>query len=94
MDDFSLIETVDRFGEGVVVTVADASHRGLDSSFCQPLGVPDGHVLDAAIRLVDEAATMSGTPIINCLLQGIDDKASMCRPARPSLPRCDEQTRR
>lgn len=83
MDDFSLVETVDRFGEGVVVAVADASDGRLDASFCQPLGIPDRHVLDAAIRVMHEAATMSGTPIMKSLLQGIEDKASMCRPARP-----------
>ncbi len=80
--DFSLVETVDRFGEGVVVTVADASDGRHDSSFCQPLGIPDGYILDAAIRVVHEAATMSGTPIMKSLLQGMEDKASICRPAR------------
>jgi hypothetical protein len=32
MDDLGLIETADRFGEGVVVTVADASDRRFDAS--------------------------------------------------------------
>ena len=83
MDDLSLVETVDCFGEGIVVTVADASDGRLDSIFCQPLGIADGHVLNAAIRVMHEAAAMSGTPIMKCLLQGIEDKASMRRPARP-----------
>lgn len=26
---------------------------------------------------------MNGTPIMKCLLKGIEDKACMCRPARP-----------
>ena len=30
-----------------------------------------------------EAAAMSGTPIMKCLLQRIEDKPCMCRPARP-----------
>ncbi len=83
MNDLGLVETVDRFGEGVVVTVADASDRRLDASFCQPLGIPDGHVLKAAIRVMHEAAAMSGTPIMKSLLKGIEDKASMRRPAPP-----------
>lgn len=83
MNDFSLVETVDRFGEGVVVTVADASDRRLNASFCQPLGVANRHVLNASIGVMHEATAMSGTPIMKCLLKGIADKASMRRPARP-----------
>jgi len=30
-----------------------------------------------------EPAAMSGTPIMKCLLEGIEDKACVCRPARP-----------
>lgn len=44
MEDIGLVESVDRFGEGIVVTVADTSDRKLDASFCQPLGVANGHV--------------------------------------------------
>jgi hypothetical protein len=68
IDDFGLVESVDRFGEGVVVTVADASDRRFDASFCQSLGIPNGHVLNAAIRVMHEAASMSGAPIMKCLL--------------------------
>lgn len=39
MNDLGLVETVDRFCEGVVVAVADASDRWLDTCFCQPLGL-------------------------------------------------------
>ncbi|GAA5665306.1 hypothetical protein Brsp07_03811 [Brucella sp. NBRC 14130] len=83
MDNLGLVKTVDRFGEGVVVTVADASDGRLDSSFCQSLGIANGHVLNAPVRVMHEAAAMSGTPIMKSLLQGIEDKACMRRPARP-----------
>ena len=83
MDDLGLVETVDRFCEGVVVAVADASDGRLDSSFCQPLGIANGHVLNASIRVMHEASAMNGTPIMKSLLQGIEDKVSMRRPARP-----------
>jgi hypothetical protein len=49
MDDFSFVETVDRFGEGVVVRVADAADGRLDSGFGEPLGVFDRNILGAAI---------------------------------------------
>ena len=83
MNDLGLVETVDRFGEGIVITVADTSDRRLDASFCQSLGIPNGHVLNAAIGVMHEAAAMSGTPIMKCLLQRIEDEACMCCPARP-----------
>lgn len=41
----SLVQPVDRHGLGVVVAVAFPADRRLDSSFCQPFGVPNGHVL-------------------------------------------------
>ena len=44
MDDFSFVETVDRFGEGVVVKVADAADGRLDSGFGEPLGVFDRNI--------------------------------------------------
>lgn len=83
MNDLDLVETVDRFGEGIVITVADTSERRLYASFCQPLGVPDGHVLNAPVRMVHEPAAMNRTPIMKCLFKGIVDKARMCPPARP-----------
>jgi hypothetical protein len=39
MDDLGLVETVNRFGESIVITVADAAHRRLDARLHQPLGV-------------------------------------------------------
>ena len=39
MDDLGLVETVDRLGESIVITVADAAHRRLDARLHQPLGI-------------------------------------------------------
>ncbi|SEM24187.1 hypothetical protein SAMN04487976_12429 [Xaviernesmea oryzae] len=83
MNDLGFGETVDRFGEGTVVPVADTSDRRLNVSFCQPLGIPDEHVLNAPVRIVHEPAAMNGTLIMNCLFKGVEDKARMYRPARP-----------
>ena len=41
MDDLNLVEAVDRFGEGIVVRVADAADRRLDPGFGETLGVLD-----------------------------------------------------
>src|SRR3984885_6572940 len=39
MDDLGFVETVDGFGESIVVAVADAAYRRLDTRFRQALGV-------------------------------------------------------
>jgi hypothetical protein len=39
MDHLSLVETVDGFGESVVIGISDAADRRLDTSFSQALGV-------------------------------------------------------
>lgn len=45
IDDLGLVKTVDRFGESIVVTVANASDRRLDARLGQPFGIANGHVL-------------------------------------------------
>jgi hypothetical protein len=42
MDYLGLVETVDRFGESIVVAVADAADRGFDAGFRQALSVANG----------------------------------------------------
>jgi hypothetical protein len=83
MIDGGLVESVHRFGEGVVVTVADASDGNLDSILWQSLGTANGHILNVAIRVMHEAASLRRRPIMKCLLQFIEDKASMCCTPRP-----------
>jgi hypothetical protein len=39
MNNLSLVEPVDRLGQGVVIGVADAADRGFDAGLCQPLGI-------------------------------------------------------
>ena len=44
MDDLGFVKTVDRFGESIVIGVADAADGGLDASLSQALGVFDRDV--------------------------------------------------
>jgi hypothetical protein len=44
-NDFGLVESVDRLGERIVVTVADAADGRLDASVFQALGVFYGEIL-------------------------------------------------
>ncbi len=41
MDDFGLVEAVDRLGESVVIAVADAADEGLDAGLSQAFGVSE-----------------------------------------------------
>ena len=82
MDDFSFVETVDRFGEGVV-RVADAADGRLNSGFGEPLGVFDRNILGAAIAMMDEAAAAGRPSVMKRLFEGVQDKVRMRCPAGP-----------
>ena len=45
IDDFSFVETNDRFGQRVVIGVANAAHGWLDAGFSQTFGISDRDVL-------------------------------------------------
>jgi hypothetical protein len=45
MNELSLVEAIDRLGEGVVVRVADAPDRGLDADLGEALRIFDRDIL-------------------------------------------------
>ena len=51
MDQFGFVETVYRLGEGVVIRVTDTADRRFDASLSQTLGVSNGQILPAAVRM-------------------------------------------
>src|SRR5690606_26907017 len=77
MDDLGLVEAVDRFGESVVIAVADAADRRLDARLGQALGVADADVLRTAIRVVDKTSLAGGAPFMQRLLQGVQHEGGM-----------------
>ena len=79
MDDLGLVETVDRFGERIVIAVADAADRG-SMPLPPALGVLDRDILAAAVAVMHEAAAMDGPPIMQRLLQRVEHEARMRRP--------------
>ena len=81
VDHLSLVEAVDRFGQRVVVAVADAADRRIDPGFGQALGVFDRQVLDAAVAVMHEAPSLGGLPGVYRLFQGIQNEAGMGRAA-------------
>ncbi|ESW70531.1 hypothetical protein X773_28050 [Mesorhizobium sp. LSJC285A00] len=50
MDHLGLVKAFDRFGESIVVAVADAAYRRLDAGLRQALGVSDRDVLGGLYR--------------------------------------------
>lgn len=60
MDQFGFVEAVDGFSQCIVVGVAFAADRGFDASFRQSLGVANGDVLRAPVRVMDQAVSRSG----------------------------------
>ena len=81
MDDLSLVEAVDRFGEGVVVRIADAADGRLDPGFGEPLGVLDRNILGAAIAMMNEAAAAGRPSVMERLFEGVQDEVRMRCPA-------------
>ena len=74
MDHLGLVQPVDRLGQGVVVAVALAAHRGLDTRLCQALCVANGDVLRPPVGMMDQCAIALGLPGIERLLQGIQNE--------------------
>lgn len=56
MNEFGLVEPIDGFGQGVVITVALAAHQRFNVRFGQPLGVADADVLRASVGVADQAS--------------------------------------
>src|SRR3954447_20503556 len=79
MDHLGFVETVDGFGEGIVVAVPDAADRRLDPRLGEPLGIFNREVLHPAITVVDEAAASDGPAFVQGLLQRIQHKAGVRR---------------
>ena len=78
---FCFVEPVDRFGQGVVVAIADAADRRYEAGLAETLRVLDRDVLHAAIRVVDETAA-DRPAFLQGLLQRIEHEAGMRRARR------------
>ena len=77
MDDLGLAEPVDGLGERVVMAVAHAANRGLDTNFRQMPGVAKRHQLASTIAMVNQAATMQRARLMRRLFQRTRHKARM-----------------
>lgn len=80
-DHLGFVEAVDRFGQSVVVAVADTADRRLDAGLGEALGVLDRHVLRPTVAMMDQAATVGRSAIVERLFERIEDGAGVRRPA-------------
>src|SRR3546814_13997877 len=55
MNQFSLVQAVDGFCQGIVVAVTATTHRGLNTGLRESLCVADGDVLGAYVAMVYQA---------------------------------------
>ena len=97
MDHLGLEQAVDRFGQGVVVGIPYAFDRGLDTGFGQTLGVANTDVLRSSVAMVDKVAASEGPPVVECLLQGVENEVGVRRlrhaPAdNPAGERVDDES--
>ena len=58
-DHFGLVQTVDRFGQRVIVTVADTSNGCGDTGLRQALAVTDRKILCTAVAVVNEIVLLT-----------------------------------
>ena len=79
MDQFGLVQTIDGFGQGIVVAVPLAADGRLDAGLGQALGMADGNRLRSAIRMVDRAGIPLWLTSLERLLQGIQNEVGAHR---------------
>lgn len=77
VDHLGLVKAIDGFRQGVVVAVADAADRGLDPGVRQALSVLDADVLNAPVRMVNQAAVLGRSPFMQGRLQGVEHEGGM-----------------
>lgn len=61
-DDFGLVVSIDRLGEGVVIAATETAVRRLEACFCDTLRMPYTEILAAAIRVMGIANLHTNIP--------------------------------
>ncbi len=93
MNDLGLVEAVDRLGESVVVGISDTADGGIDAGLGQTLGVADADILRPTVRMMNQAAAMSGPSFMQRLFESFEDEARIAPSGSPASRRCDERRR-
>nr|GFB76894.1 hypothetical protein [Tanacetum cinerariifolium] len=80
VDQLSLVEPVDGFGQGIVVAVSLAAYRRLDAGFCQAFAVLYRYVLRAPVAMMDQLVSF-GLTGVQRLLQSVEHEVGPHRAA-------------
>lgn len=62
MNHLGFVEPVDRLGQGVVIAVALATHRGFYAGLSHALGVANGDVLATPLGMVNQGILAARQP--------------------------------
>ena len=73
MYDLGLDRAADRFGQGVVMTIACAAHRGRDPGLRQALSVANGQVVRAPVAMGNQPHALDRATFMDSLLEGLED---------------------
>lgn len=82
MNHLGLVESVDGLGQRVVVGVAHAAHRGLQSGLGQALDVANGDVLHAAVTVMHEPVRADRLAGVQRLLERVEHEVRAGRGRR------------
>jgi len=72
VDELGLVEAVDGLGEGIVIPAG--AHGVHDPGVREALGVADGQVLDAAVRVMDQSREVPVTAGEDGHLEGVESE--------------------
>ncbi len=88
VNQLGLVQTVDGLGQGVVVAVALAAHRGLDAGLGQPLGVADA-VVGPGRRLSSRSAWRTqrrSVSLVQPILAAMESMGAIAIRTAPGTP--------
>jgi hypothetical protein len=81
MDDFGFEKAIDRLSQRIVITVADAAHRGCDACIGEPFALFDRQILAASVAVMNNPHILSRAAFMDRLFQGIQHETCMPRGA-------------
>ena len=74
VDDFGFEQANYAFCQSLVITVAHAADRWVDTGFYQAFGVFDRKVLAAPVAVMDQVICPRWSPLTDCLAQSVQNK--------------------
>lgn len=77
VDDFGFEKAMDCLSQRIVITVANAAHRGFDACIGEPFAVFDRQILAASVAVMNKPRILSRAAFMDRLFEGIVHKTCM-----------------